>query len=467
MLTYISTRGRAGERSFEDVLLAGLAEDGGLFVPTTWPQLDAATLRDLRGLSYAETTARVLAPFTVGCFSVDELRSMCAAAYAEFTHPATAPLVQLGPDSWLLELFHGPTLAFKDLAMQLLARMFDAVLARRGQEITIVGATSGDTGAAAVRAFAGKAHVRVAMLHPKGRISAVQRRQMTTEMAGNVTNIAVEGTFDDCQDLVKAMFADRAFRQATRLSAVNSINWARVVAQSAYYIYAALRLGAPERGVAFCVPTGNFGNVYAGWVAAGMGLPVERLIVATNSNDILARFLDSGTYARSTVVPTMSPSMDIQVASNFERLLFAAEGHDGARVDGLMASFAQGGSLSPSEPAMAGLRPLFVGGAADEATTARTIADTLAATGLLVDPHTAVGLAVGALHRPEPPIPMITLATAHPAKFADAVRAATGRKPRLPPAFADLMERPERCTVMPNDRQVIQAHIAATQALAA
>ena len=467
MLTYISTRGRAGERSFEDVLLAGLAEDGGLFVPTTWPQLDAEALCALRGLSYAETTARVLAPFTAGCFGVDELRAMCAEAYAGFDHPATVPLTQLAPDGWLLELFHGPTLAFKDLAMQLLARMFDAVLARRGETITIVGATSGDTGAAAVRAFAGKAHLRVVMLHPKGRISAVQRRQMTTETAGNVTNIAVEGTFDDCQDLVKAMFADRAFRQAMRLSAVNSINWARVVAQSAYYIYAALRLGAPERSIAFCVPTGNFGNVYAGWVAAGMGLPVARLVVATNSNDILARFLEGGTYARGKVVPTMSPSMDIQVASNFERLLFAAEGRDAARVDGLMASFAQGGSLTPSEPAMAALRPLFVGGAVDEAQTAKTIADTLAATGRLVDPHTAVALAVGARHQPEPPTPMVTLATAHPAKFADAVHDATGHEPRLPPAYADLMERPERCTVMPNDRRAIQAFIAEAGMLAA
>ena len=467
MLTYTSTRGRAGRRGFEDVLLAGLAEDGGLFVPTTWPRFDAAALRGLRGLTYAETAARVLAPFTAGCFSLDELHAMGAEAYAGFAHPATAPLAQLGPDSWLLELFHGPTLAFKDYAMQLLARMFDAVLARRGQEITIIGATSGDTGAAAVRAFADKEHIRVVMLHPKDRISPVQRRQMTTETAANIANIAVEGTFDDCQDLVKAMFADAPFRDAMRLSAVNSINWARVVAQSAYYVYAALRLGAPERDVAFCVPTGNFGNAYAGWVAAGIGLPVARLVVATNTNDILARFLASGTYARGQVVPTMSPSMDIQVASNFERLLFAAEGHDARRVEALMASFAQGRSLTPTARAVLSVQSLFVGGAADEALTATTIAETFAMTGRLVDPHTAVALAVGARHQPEPPTPMVTLATAHPAKFGDAVRAASGQEPRLPPAYADLMDRPERCTVMPNDRRAIQAFIAGTGMVAA
>jgi threonine synthase len=456
MITYVSTRGTARSRAFEEVLLAGLAEDGGLFVPASWPSLD---LGNLRGLTYAETTARVLEPFTAGCFGTTELRELCADAYTGFTHPATAPLKQLGPDDWLLELFHGPTLAFKDFAMQLLARMFDRVLDRRGEQLTIVGATSGDTGAAAVRAFAGKRNIRIAMLHPHGRISPVQRRQMTTELASNILNIAVEGTFDDCQDLVKAMFADTGFRQELRLSAVNSINWARVVAQAAYYVYAGLRLGAPERPVAFCVPTGNFGNVYAGWVARQIGLPIARLIVATNSNDILARFMAEGSYARGQVVPTISPSMDIQVASNFERLLFDMEGHDGARVRELMQGFREAGSLRAQQVAFQRVRELFAGGRADEAATGATIRRTLETTGELVDPHTAVGLAVAARERPPAGIPLVTLATAHPAKFADAVREATGIEPRLPPAFRDLHERPERCLLLPNDLGAVEAGI--------
>lgn len=460
MTTYVSTRGLAAERGFEAVLLAGLAEDGGLFVPKGWSRLSADDLRAMRGLPYAETATRVLLPFVEGCFGEDELRALCEDAYGEgFAHPATAPLRQLGPDDWLLELFHGPTLAFKDFAMRLLARMFDRVLARRGEQVTIVGATSGDTGAAAVRAFAGMASLRVAMLHPRGRVSDVQRRQMTTEQASNILNIAVEGTFDDCQDLVKAMFADAPFREAMALSAVNSINWARVAAQAAYYVHAALRLGAPDREVAFCVPSGNFGNVYAGWVARRLGLPVAKLVVATNSNDILARFFASGTYARGTVVPTISPSMDIQVASNFERLLFDMEGRDGDRVRGLMDGFRQSGSLAPALEALAPLREVIAGGSADEPATMATIRRVLETTGELVDPHTAVGLHVASRHRPPAGAPMITLATAHPAKFPDAVREACGILPRLPPAFADLATLPERCVALPNDLRAVQAHI--------
>jgi len=461
MTTYVSTRGLAAERGFEAVLLAGLAEDGGLFVPKDWPGLWPDDFRSWRGLPYAETATSLLLPFVEGCFDRDELRALCEDAYGEgFGHPATAPLKQLGPDDWLLELFHGPTLAFKDFAMRLLARMFDRVLSRRGRQVTIVGATSGDTGAAAVRAFAGMANLRVAMLHPHGRVSAVQRRQMTTETAPNILNIAVEGTFDDCQDLVKAMFADARFRDEMALSAVNSINWARVAAQAAYYVHAALRLGAPDRAVAFCVPTGNFGNVYAGWAARRVGLPIAKLVVATNSNDILARFFTDGTYARGTVVPTISPSMDIQVASNFERLLFEMEGGDGDRVRELMDGFRRSGSLAPALHALEPLREIIAGGSSDEPATMATIRRTLEATGELVDPHTAVGLHVAGRHRPPAGVPMVTLATAHPAKFPDAVREACGIDPRLPPAFANLHELPERYAVLPNDLAAVQAHVA-------
>ena len=357
--------------------------------------------------------------------------------------------------TWLLELFHGPTLAFKDFAMQLLAAMFDEVLARRGEQVTIVGATSGDTGAAAVHAFAGKKQIRIAMLHPQGRVSSVQRRQMTTVDAANVLNLALRGTFDDCQDLVKAMFADTDFRGELRLSAVNSINWARVVAQSVYYVWAALRLGAPDRAVAFAVPTGNFGNVYAGRVAAAFGLPVARLVVATNENDILARFFATHRYERSTVVATTSPSMDIQVASNFERLLLELDGHDAARTRGRMQAFAQAGGFS-IEGEVPGL---FAGGSADQAEVATTIAQTLSETGELVDPHTAVGLAVAARHRPPPGTPLVTLATAHPAKFPDAVAAATGLTPRLPARYGELMALPEHCITIDNELAAVEAAV--------
>ncbi len=455
MIHYVSTRGQAGRRSFEDVLLAGLAEDGGLFVPETWPSFTAEELRACCGLDYPALAARLLAPFTVGCFDEADLRRLAERAYADFDHPTTAPLRHLGRDAWLLELFHGPTLAFKDFAMQLLAAMFDEVLRRRGEQVTIVGATSGDTGAAAVHAFAGKAQVKIAMLHPEGRVSPVQRRQMTTVHAPNLLNIAIRGTFDDCQDLVKAMFADAAFRHEQRITAVNSINWARVVAQAVYYVWAALRLGAPDRAIAFTVPTGNFGNVFAGRVAAAMGLPVAKLVVATNENDILARFFASGRYERGTVVPTTSPSMDIQVASNFERLLLELDGGDAARTRGRMQGFAQSGGIALDGP----LPGLFAGGGADQAEVAATIASTLRATGELVDPHTAVGLAVAARNEPEAGVPMVTLATAHPAKFPDAVVAATGVEPRLPERYADLMQRPERSLTLDNDLAAVEAAV--------
>jgi threonine synthase len=462
MITYVSTRGEAASRDFEGVLLAGLAEDGGLFVPEAWPCFSPGELRGLRGLDYPSLAARILAPFTAGCFSEAELVELARPVYAGFDHAATAPLRQLGTDDWLLELFHGPTLAFKDFAMQLLAAMFDAVLARRGERITIVGATSGDTGAAAVRAFAGKEQVRIAMLHPEGRVSPVQRAQMTTEPAANVLNIAVRGTFDDCQDLVKEIFGDPALRRRMRLSAVNSINWARVAAQIVYYVWAGLRLGAPDRPLAFCVPTGNFGNVYAGWAASRLGLPIERLLVATNSNDILARFFATGSYARGGVVPTISPSMDIQVASNFERLLLVLEGGDPARVRERMRLFKATGSFAVEPEALARITRVFAGGSADEALTARTMREVLESTGELVDPHTAVALHVASRQRPPAGVPLVTLATAHPAKFPQAVAAATGRHPELPARFADLMTLPERVRVLDNDRAAITSAIEGT-----
>ena len=455
MIGYVSTRGGAVGRSFERVLLEGLAEDGGLYVPEAWPEIDLA---GLVGLDYPETVARLLAPFTVGCFDRAELSAMTRAAYADFRHSATAPLVQLGHDEWLLELFHGPTFAFKDFAMQLLGRMFEAVLARRGESITIVGATSGDTGAAAVRAFAGLERIRVAILFPEGRISAVQRRQMTTSPEANVRVIAVEGTFDDCQNRLKEMFGDAVFRNRVNLAAVNSINWARVMAQAAYYVYAALRLGGLERPLAFSVPTGNFGDVYAGYVAKRVGLPVAKLIVATNENDILARFLASGRYARGQVVATSSPSMDIQVASNFERLLFEMEGRDGAAVAGLMRDFAATGALEVDDAKRDAVRTLFAGSRVDEATTRATIRDVLATTGQLVDPHTAVGIRAGRAMAPDG-APLVTLATAHPAKFPDAIKAAIGREAPVPPELEAMLQADERYTTLPDDLATIEADL--------
>jgi threonine synthase len=455
MISYVSTRGGAGTRSFEEVLLRGLAEDGGLFVPDSWPEVEIA---GLVGLDYPATVARLLAPFTAGCFDEGELLSMARAAYGTFHHAATAPLVQLGHDEWLLELFHGPTLAFKDFAMQLLGRMFEAVLARRGESITIVGATSGDTGAAAIRAFAGLERIRVAILFPEGRISSVQRRQMTTAPEANVRVIAVQGTFDDCQNRLKEMFADVAFRDRVSLAAVNSINWARVVAQAAYYVYAALRLGGLERPLAFSVPTGNFGDVYAGYVAKRVGLPIAKLIVATNENDILARFLATGRYSRGQVVATSSPSMDIQVASNFERLLFEMAGRDGAAVAGLMRDFAATGALVVEDVRRDAVRALFAGSRVDEAATRATIKEVLNTTGQLVDPHTAVGIRAGRAMAPDG-VPLVTLATAHPAKFPDAIREAVGQEAPLPPQLAWMMQADERCTILADDLAVIEADL--------
>lgn len=441
------------------MLLAGLATDGGLYVPDRFPELSAARLRSLVGRPYAEIVAEVVWPFVEGSLSRDVLDRCVDHAYAGFAHAAVAPLKQLGSSDWLLELFHGPTLAFKDFALQLLGLLFEEVLERSRKTITIVGATSGDTGSAAIHAVAGRERMRIVVLHPRGRVSEVQRRQMTTVMDANVHNVAVEGSFDDCQALVKALFNDLAFREEASLAAVNSINWARIMAQIAYYVSAAVSLGAPERKIAFSVPTGNFGDVYAGYAASRMGLPIERLVVATNRNDILARFLASGVYRSGEVFPTISPSMDIQVASNFERLLLDLLGGDGAAVRDWMAGFVRAGEAAVADASLAAARHLFAGHKVDETATSAMMAAVLAATGELVDPHTAVGLAAAAACRGDPSVPMVTLSTAHPAKFPDAVAAATGRRPELPPFLADLHDRPERCEALANDVGALRDHI--------
>jgi threonine synthase len=453
---YISTRGQAPEVSFPDALLTGLARDGGLYVPGVWPRLSHDDLHGLAGLPYPEAAARILLPFMDG-IERDELEAMTQAAYAGFSDPSIAPLRQLSEGHWLLELFHGPTLAFKDMAMQLLGRLFDRELARRQQRITILGATSGDTGSAAIEACRDRDAIDLFILHPQGRVSEVQRRQMTTVLSDNVHNIAIQGTFDDCQALLKGAFNELAFRDEVNLSAVNSINWARVVAQVVYYITAALAVGAPDRKVSFAVPTGNFGCVFAGYGAAQMGLPIEKLIVATNRNDILHRFFQTGAYRCDEVVATQSPSMDIQVASNFERLLFDLAGRDGAVVRKQMAEMEAQGGFEVSPGALRQAREIFLSHRVDEAATTATIGEVYRELGIAIDPHTAVGLRAARDLMPNGPV--ITLATAHPAKFPDAVEKACGVRPPLPEHLADLYEREERCAVLPNDLAVLQEHI--------
>ncbi|MEZ5934712.1 MAG: threonine synthase [Alphaproteobacteria bacterium] len=458
-MRYLSTRGRVEPASFEEVLFAGLAGDGGLFVPESWPAFDRERLAALQGASYQEVAAFVLAPFVDGALSEEQLRKLIDDAYSSFRHQAVAPVKQLAAGEWLMELFHGPTLAFKDVALQLLGGLFEFFLDKRGQGITIVGATSGDTGSAAIEATAGRAHMRTVILHPKGRVSEVQRRQMTTVAAGNIHNVAIAGSFDDCQALVKAMFNDQSFRERQALAAINSINWCRIMAQVVYYVTASLALGGPWRRVAFSVPSGNFGDVYAGYVAAKMGLPIDRLMVATNRNDILARFFASGSYQAGEVAPTISPSMDIQVASNFERLLFDLVARDAEQLNRLMATFAEERCFTLEPDQLAQARELFSAQRVSEEETLATMAAVLEATGEVVDPHTAVGLAAAKALREETEAPVITLATAHPAKFPDAVRRATGITPALPSHLAELMTREERCTELPNDLAALQAHI--------
>ncbi|MFA5580865.1 MAG: threonine synthase [Paracoccaceae bacterium] len=447
-MRYISTRGAAPALSFEETMLTGLARDGGLYVPETIPTLTRDQIAALAGLSYEDVAFRVMRPFIGDAFSDDEFRAIIARAYAGFEHDARAPLVQLGPQHFLLELFHGPTLAFKDFAMQLIGQLFQAALARRGERVTIVGATSGDTGSAAIEAFRGLDNVDVFILFPDGRVSDVQRRQMTTPDEANVHALALDGDFDDCQAALKDMFADDEFRDGVRLAAVNSINWARVLAQVVYYFTSAVALGAPHRKVSFTVPTGNFGDIFAGYIAKRMGLPIDRLVIATNQNDILHRTIATGAHLKKGVTPSISPSMDIQVSSNFERALFDAYGRDGAAVAQLMDELKAGG-FTVSQGAIEALRAEFDSGRASEAETSATIVAMRAATGELLCPHSAVGVKVAREHLGE--APMITLATAHPAKFPDAVEAATGIRPGLPPRMADLFARPERVTRVPND----------------
>ncbi len=457
-MRYISTRGSAPSKDFAGALLAGLAEDGGLYVPEAWPKL--SDIEALRGKPYPEIATEILAHFVGDCIPYATLGTMAEEAYAGFRHPAIIPLVQLGTNLWSLELFHGPTLAFKDMAMQLLGRMFDHVLSERGERITIVGATSGDTGSAAIEACRDRANIDIVILHPFGRTSEVQRRQMTTVDAANVKNIAVEGNFDDCQDLVKAMFADEAFRTQMHLSAVNSINWARIAAQIPYYVSASLTLGDAARPVTFAVPTGNFGNVLAAWAARRMGAPIGGLIVASNRNDILARFLAENDMSVRPVEPSLSPSMDIGVSSNFERILFEVLGRDAGLTAATMARFRSTGRMDIPDGAWAEARKMFEGFRLDDEGTTAEIRHLHDACGYLADPHSAIGLAAARTLAPEG-VPAIAAATAHPAKFPDAMQAATGMRPPLPAALAHLYEAAENYSVAPNDLGQIQAAIRA------
>ncbi len=458
-MRYVSTRSRAPELGFDDVLLTGLASDGGLYVPSDWPQVSASEIAALSGLDYPAVAERVMAPFLTGSVLESDLGELTQDAYASFTHSAVAPLTQLAANQWIVELFHGPTLAFKDYALQAVGLMFDRVLQARDERITIVGATSGDTGSAAIEACKNKDAIDIFILHPAGRTSEVQRRQMTTVNASNVHNIAIQGTFDDCQNLVKAMFADEAFRTEMTLSAVNSINWARIMAQVVYYFWAAVHVGAPHRPVAFSVPTGNFGNVFAGYVAARMGLPVSQFIVGSNRNDILTRYFETGSMTIDGVVPTLSPSMDIQISSNFERLLFDALGQDGAAVERLLEQLKQSQSYTVPSAAHSEILKLFTGARLDDEGTTRVIKEVFADTGTLVDPHTAVGVHAARTSQLDPAIPRLTLATAHPSKFPDAVEAATGNRPSLPPGLADLFEREEKFASLEADLGAVKAFV--------
>lgn len=460
-MRYVSTRGEAPELPFDEVLLAGLARDGGLYVPAAFPRLDAAALEGLNGLSYPELAVRVMAPFLNGGIGFADFTRLVDEAYAGFDDPEVAPLRKLDQNLWLMELFHGPTLAFKDYALQLLGRLFDHVLQARGQRITVIGATSGDTGSAAIEACRDRERIDIFILHPRGRISEVQRRQMTTVQAANVHNLAIEGTFDDCQDLVKAMFNDVAFRDAHALSSVNSINWARILAQTVYYFSAALKLRQAQSEISFAVPTGNFGNVYAGYVAKQMGLPIRRLVIGTNRNDILFRFFTQGEMTAQTVEPTLSPAMDIQISSNFERFLFDLYGRDAEKLRASMKTFRSTGRLGVKKDLFDQAVETFSAHRFDDEATLRTIKAVHEESGMLVDPHSAIAIASARAEMGGAEIPMVALASAHPAKFPDAVEQATGQRPVLPARLSDLFEREERMTALPNDLEEVQAHVRA------
>ncbi|KQX34838.1 threonine synthase [Devosia sp. Root436] len=458
-MQFVSTRGQAPVLGFSDAVLAGLASDGGLYVPQSWPQFSPAEIAAFAGKPYADVAYAIISRFTGDEIAPGKLKAILEEAYAAFRHPSVAPLLELEPNHFVLELFHGPTLAFKDVAMQFLSRVMDHILAERGLRATIVGATSGDTGSAAIEAFRGRDTTDIFILHPQGRTSPVQRLQMTTVLDANVHNIALEGTFDDCQNIVKALFNNHKFRDRVRLSGVNSINWGRIVAQIVYYFTAAVSLGSPHRKVSFTVPTGNFGDIFAGYCAKAMGLPIDRLIIATNANDILRRTMDSGRYEMDGVAPTISPSMDIQISSNFERLLFEAAGRDAGAVVRMMDGLKQSGGFALPDNALAAIRRDFAAGTTGEAETKATIAATLKASAYLLDPHTAVGAHVARAHLGA--TPMVTLATAHPAKFPAAVKDASGIEPALPAWLADLHSRQERLSVLANDQTAVEDFISA------
>jgi threonine synthase len=457
VLKYISTRGQAPVLDFEGAMLSGLARDGGLYLPETFPHISRNEQLALQGKPYTEVAFAICSKFTAGSVPDMDVRNMIEAAYATFNHPATTPLKQLAPNQYMLELFHGPTIAFKDVAMQLLARLMDWSLAKQQRRAVIVGATSGDTGGAAIDAFQHTQNASLFILHPHGKVSDVQRRQMTTVKSPAIHNIAIEGNFDDCQAIVKTLFNDLKFRDEVGLAGVNSINWGRIMAQIVYYFYAALQLGAPDRAVSFTVPTGNFGNVFAGLAAKRMGLAIDRLVIATNENDIMDRTLKTGSYTITGVRATQSPSMDIQVSSNFERLVYLANKADPAAVRSAMESLKQSGNFTLQAEALNSIRAEFESGATSEAATAATIAKTLAETGELLDPHTAVGYYVA--QKTSTASPMITLATAHPAKFPDAVEKACGVRPNLPSRLSHLMNAQESFTILSNSASDVKEFI--------
>ena len=451
-MKYVSTRGTAPILGFSDVVLAGLATDGGLYVPQTWPTLTS----DLSG-SYAELAAKVFAPFIEGDIEQATMQKLCADAYSTFRHADVVPIVDLEPGHQIMELFHGPTLAFKDVALQLLGRLFDHILSARNEKVTIVGATSGDTGSAAIDGVKGCDNINIVILYPNGRVSDVQRKQMTTVDSPNVRTVAIDGTFDDCQDLVKAMFNHAEFREAHNLSAVNSINWARVMAQVVYYVEASRKISGP---IDVTVPTGNFGNVLSGWIAKQMGAPIRHLVVASNQNDILTRFFEKHSMDVTGVHPTLSPSMDIQVSSNFERLLFELNDRDGGLTAEQLQRFRDKGSLAvEADQYEKWIAPTFRASRATDHDTLATIRSVYEEHGMLIDPHTAVGVKAAREHK-EDGVPMLTLATAHPAKFPDAVERATGVRPALPDHLADLFDRPERTNFLPNDLAAVEAFVA-------
>ena len=461
-MKYISTRGNAPKLAFDDVLLTGLARDGGLYLPETWPTFSSDKIAAMKGMSYAQVAVQVMLPFVEGAVSEPDLRRIVEDTYGVFDGDDPAPLVKLADGEYVLELFHGPTLAFKDYALQFLGRMFDHVLTKRGAKLTIVGATSGDTGSAAIEACRDRDNIEIFILHPEGRVSDVQRRQMTTVLSDNVHNIALKGNFDDCQNTVKALFADEEFRDGVHLSAVNSINWARIMGQVVYYFWAALKLDAPHKPVSFAVPTGNFGNVFAGYVAKQMGLPVNQIVVGSNANDILIRFIESGRMESKDVVETSSPSMDIQISSNFERFMFELLDRDADALVGLMDEFKDSGNFSVTPEFMARLKSLIDGERFDDAATAKLIGDIHAETGYLLDTHSAIGVGAERVRRRDQGVPMVALATAHPAKFPDAVKAASGVHPPLPAFLSDLYEREERSHTLDNSYDDVKGYIEST-----